>query len=113
MKPLAARLCSTANPKVFLGYSDSTTIQMALLRAGIRSFYGPAIMAGFGENAGLHDDLLEGVKRTLFEPAARLEWPENRDGWTVELLDWSDPATQQQRRGLHEHRVALARRRHP
>ena len=89
-----------ANPKVFLGYSDSTIIHMALLRAGITSFYGPAIMAGFGENAGLHDYLVDGVRRTLFEPAAPLEWPENRDGWTVELLDWSDPATQQQRREL-------------
>jgi muramoyltetrapeptide carboxypeptidase LdcA involved in peptidoglycan recycling len=37
-----------ANPKVFLGYSDSTILQMALLRAGLTSFYGPAIMAGFG-----------------------------------------------------------------
>lgn len=49
-----------ANPKVFLGYSDSTIIQMALLRAGLTSFYGPAIMAGFAENAGLHDYLVRG-----------------------------------------------------
>jgi muramoyltetrapeptide carboxypeptidase LdcA involved in peptidoglycan recycling len=89
-----------ANPKVFLGYSDSTIIQMAMLRAGLTSFYGPAIMAGFGENAGLHDYLLEGVRRTLFDPVAPLEWPENRDGWTVEHLDWSDPATQHRRREL-------------
>ena len=30
-----------ANPKVFLGSSDSTITQMALLRAGVTSFYGP------------------------------------------------------------------------
>jgi muramoyltetrapeptide carboxypeptidase LdcA involved in peptidoglycan recycling len=89
-----------ANPKVFLGYSDSTILQMALLRAGVTSFYGPTIMAGFGENGGLHDYLVEGVRRTLFEPEAPLEWPENRDGWTVEHLDWSDPANQQWRRQL-------------
>jgi muramoyltetrapeptide carboxypeptidase LdcA involved in peptidoglycan recycling len=88
------------NPKVFLGYSDSTITQMAMLRAGVTSFYGPAIMAGFAENAGLHDYLVEGVRRTLFEPTASLEWPENRDGWTVEFLDWSDPANQQRRREL-------------
>ncbi len=87
-----------ANPKVFLGYSDSTITQMALLRAGIVSFYGPAIMAGFGENAGLHDYLVEGVRRTLFEPVVPLLWPENRDGWTVEQLDWADPANQQRAR---------------
>jgi muramoyltetrapeptide carboxypeptidase LdcA involved in peptidoglycan recycling len=89
-----------ANPKVFLGSSDSTIIQMALLRAGVVSFYGPAIMAGFGENAGLHDYLIQGVRRTLFDPVAPLEWPENRDGWTVEHLDWTDPATQHRRREL-------------
>lgn len=89
-----------ANPKVFLGYSDSTITQMALLRAGIVSFYGPTIMAGFGENAGLHDYLVEGVRRTLFEPVAPLVWPENRNGWTVEQLDWGDPADQQRAREL-------------
>jgi muramoyltetrapeptide carboxypeptidase LdcA involved in peptidoglycan recycling len=89
-----------ANPKVFLGYSDSTVTQMALLRAGVVSFYGPAIMAGFGENAGLHGYLLEGVRRTLFEPEPVLEWPENRDGWTVEHLDWEDPVNQRRAREL-------------
>jgi muramoyltetrapeptide carboxypeptidase LdcA involved in peptidoglycan recycling len=90
-----------ANPKVFLGYSDSTITQMALLRAGITSFYGPSIMAGFGENAGLHDYLVDGVRRTLFDPVAPLVWPENRAGWTVERSDWSDPANQDRPRGLH------------
>jgi muramoyltetrapeptide carboxypeptidase LdcA involved in peptidoglycan recycling len=89
-----------ANPKVFLGYSDSTITQMALLRCGVVSFYGPAIMAGFAENAGLHDYLVEGVRRTLFEPVAPLVWPEHRDGWTSQLLDWSDPANQHHRREL-------------
>jgi muramoyltetrapeptide carboxypeptidase LdcA involved in peptidoglycan recycling len=89
-----------ANPKVFLGYSDPTTIHLALRRVGITSFYGPAIMSGFGENAGLHDYLEAGVRRMLFEPQAPLVWPQNRDGWTVELLDWGDPANQDHRRGL-------------
>lgn len=89
-----------ANPKVFLGFSDSTITQMALLRAGITSFYGPSIMSGFAENGGLHDYLVEGVRRTLFEPDAPYRWPENRGGWTVEHLDWSDPANQQRRRTL-------------
>ncbi|TVP65344.1 MAG: LD-carboxypeptidase [Nitriliruptor sp.] len=89
-----------ANPKVFLGYSDSTVTQMALLRAGVTSYYGPSIMAGFGENAGLHGYLVDGVRRTLFDPVAPLNWPENREGWTVEQPDWSDPANQHRRRGL-------------
>ena len=42
-----------ANPKVFLGFSDTTTLHFACLAAGVTSFYGPAVMAGFGENAGM------------------------------------------------------------
>jgi muramoyltetrapeptide carboxypeptidase LdcA involved in peptidoglycan recycling len=41
------------NPKVFLGYSDSTVTHFAFLKAGVISFYGPSIMAGFDENGGL------------------------------------------------------------
>jgi muramoyltetrapeptide carboxypeptidase LdcA involved in peptidoglycan recycling len=89
-----------ANPKVYLGYSDPTIIHLALRRAGMRSFYGPTIMSGFAENQGLHAYLEQGVRRTLFEPEAPLVWPENRDGWTVEFLDWADPASQDRRRTL-------------
>lgn len=89
-----------ANPKVFLGYSDSTITQMAFLRARVVSFYGPAVMAGFGENGGILPYLRDGVRRMLFEPEAPLDWPENVDGWTVEHLGWADPANQQRRRAM-------------
>ena len=89
-----------ANPKVYLGCSDPTVIHMALRRAGLRSFYGPTIMASFGENQGLHDYVVQGVRRMLFETDAPVEWPENDVGWTVELLDWADPSSQQRGRRL-------------
>jgi len=38
-----------ANPKIFCGYSDVTSLHLALLaRAGLRTFYGPAVMPSFG-----------------------------------------------------------------
>jgi muramoyltetrapeptide carboxypeptidase LdcA involved in peptidoglycan recycling len=89
-----------ANPKVFLGFSDTTITHMACLRAGIVSFYGPSIMAGFGENGGLLPYLERGVRQTLFEPAEDTAWPENEEGWTVEFLDWADPSNQHQARTL-------------
>lgn len=89
-----------ANPKVFLGYSDSTITQMAFLRAGVVSFYGPAIMTGFAENGGMHRYLREGVRRMLFEPEVPLDWPENQEGWTVEFVDWMDPSNQERPRTL-------------
>ena len=89
-----------AHPKVFLGFSDTTITHMACLRAGIVTFYGPSILAGFGENGGLLPYMEDGVRRTLFEPEAPLAWPENTEGWTVEHLDWADPDNQSRPRAL-------------
>jgi muramoyltetrapeptide carboxypeptidase LdcA involved in peptidoglycan recycling len=88
------------NPKVFLGYSDTTVTQMACLRAGLVTFYDPAIMSGFAENGGLHRYLEDGVRRMLFSADAPVVWPPNTGGWTVELLDWADPDTQHRVREL-------------
>lgn len=83
-----------SNPKVVLGYSDTTMTHLACLRAGLMSFYGPSIMSGFAENGGLHRYLERGVRTALFDPTDDQVWPPNDDGWTVELLDWADPANQ-------------------
>ena len=90
-----------ANPKVFLGYSDTTISHMACFKAGLVSFYGPAVMAGFAENAGMFPYMVEAVRKTLFtaEPIGRIE--PNTAGWTVELLDWADPENQQRPRRLN------------
>lgn len=79
-----------ANPKAFVGYSDSTITHLALRRAGVVSYYGPALMAGFGESGGLHDYLVRGVRSVLVDGASGQPWPENTDGWTVEFQDWAD-----------------------
>jgi muramoyltetrapeptide carboxypeptidase LdcA involved in peptidoglycan recycling len=89
-----------ANPKVFLGFSDTTITQMAFLRAGVVSFYGPSLMTGFAENGGMHPYTRDGVRELLFSHAEAPSWPENDDGWTVEHLDWSDPSNQNRRRAL-------------
>jgi len=41
------------NPKVFLGYSDTTISHLVCYKAGLVSFYGPSIMAEFAENCGM------------------------------------------------------------
>ncbi len=89
-----------ANPKVFLGFSDTTALHLACYAAGVTSFYGPSIMAGFAENAGMHDYMVDGVRRALFatEPVGTV--PENTEGWTTEHLSWADPSLQSQRRRL-------------
>lgn len=88
------------NPKVFLGFSDTTALHLACYAAGITSFYGPSIMAGFAENGGMHAYTADGISRALFsvEPMGLI--PPNTEGWTVERTDWSLPAAEAPRRRL-------------
>lgn len=55
------------NPKIFMGYSDTTVIHLALNKLGINSFYGPAVMAGFAEAGGMFPYTKAAVQRALFE----------------------------------------------
>ncbi len=88
------------NPKVFMGYSDTTISHAACFKAGIVSFYGPSFMAGFAENGGMFPYMMDAVQRTLFsaEPIGVIE--PNRAGWTVEHLPWENPENQSIRRKL-------------
>ena len=89
------------NPKVFMGYSDTTISHAVCFKAGIVSFYGPSFMAGFAENRGMFPYMVDSVQRTLFsaEPIGTIA--PNRAGWTVEYLPWEDPENQSIRRKLN------------
>ena len=89
------------NPKVFMGYSDTTISHAACFKAGIVSFYGPSFMAGFAENGGMFPYMVESVQRTLFsaQPIGVIE--PNRAEWTVEYLPWEKPENQSIRRKLN------------
>ena len=89
-----------SNPKVFMGYSDTTVTHMACFKAGLVSFFGPAMMAGFAENGGMFPYMVDSVRRSLFSPAAIGKIEPNTGGWTAELLDWADPENQFRRRRL-------------
>ncbi len=82
------------NPKVFMGYSDTTVTHCVCRAAGLVSFYGPAFMSGFGENTGMFPYMVDSVRRTLFESEPIGLLPQNERGWTVERLDWADPSNQ-------------------
>jgi muramoyltetrapeptide carboxypeptidase LdcA involved in peptidoglycan recycling len=89
-----------ANPKVFLGFSDTTALHLACHTAGLTSFYGPSIMAGFAENGGMHAYTAESVYRALFAAEPIGEIPQNIEGWTAERTEWADTDLQSQRRRL-------------
>ena len=89
-----------SNPKVFMGYSDTTVTHMACFKAGLVSFFGPAMMAGFAENGGMFPYMVDSVRRSLFSPVAIGKIEPNTGGWTAELLDWADPENQFRKRKL-------------
>ena len=89
------------NPKIFMGYSDTTISHLACYKAGLVSFYGPAIMLEFAENCGIFPYVAETVRRTLFSSDAVGEVKPSSEGWTVEFLSWEDPANQQIKRKLN------------
>lgn len=88
------------NPKVFLGYSDTTVAHFMCYQAGLRSFYGPSIMSGFAENTGIYPYLEKSIQRMLFnsQPVGIVE--PNLDGWTDEKIDWANPQNQSIKRSL-------------
>lgn len=89
------------NPKVFMGFSDTTISHAACFKAEIVSFYGPSFMAGFAENCGMFPYMVDSVRRTLFsaEPIGIIE--PNQGEWTVEHLPWENPENQSIRRKLN------------
>ena len=89
------------NPKVYMGYSDTTVTLMACFKTGLVSFYGPAIMSGFAENCGMFPYMVDSIRKMLFSSAPIGRVPENTEGWTVEFLEWADPANQSRKRALN------------
>ncbi|WP_214484334.1 S66 peptidase family protein [Bacillus sp. SM2101] len=76
------------NSKVFIGYSDVTVSHFFCYKAGITSFYGPAILTDFAENVEMNPYTIEMVNRTLFsnEIIGEIQ-PANE--WTSERLEWT------------------------
>ena len=89
------------NPKIFLGYSDTTISHLVCYKAGLTSFYGPSIMAEFAENGGMFPYMVQSLRKTLFSSEVIGEVKPNTDGWTAERLDWANPANQQVKRKLN------------
>ena len=75
------------NPKVFMGYSDTTVNHYMCYKAGLSSIYGPAVLSDFAENVAMPSYTLNFVKRTLFsaEPIGQVPPAPN---WCSDRLEW-------------------------
>lgn len=76
------------NPKIFVGLSDTTTINFLCLKAGIVSFYGPSVLFGLAENGGIDNYTKEYFEKALFsdKPIGKIE--NNKEGWTLDKVPW-------------------------
>lgn len=76
------------NPKVFLGYSDTTIGHLVCFHAGLSSFYGPSVLAEFAENLGIYPYTANWVEKTLFQTKV-LGKISPAPQWTGEYLPWT------------------------
>lgn len=63
------------NPKIFTGFSDTTSNHFMMYQAGLISYYGASIMTNFSEYGKINDYTAKMIKDTLFEPKETLEIP--------------------------------------
>lgn len=78
------------DPKIVIGYSDVTALLLGIYaQTGLVTFYGPALVASFGELSPLVDETLVGFLSVCMAGGAslphRLPTPTQ---WTEERLDW-------------------------
>ena len=87
------------NPKIFMGYSDTTVNHFMMRKAGLVSFYGPSILAEFAENVEMHEYTVNHIRSVLFEPTPELEISPGPD-WTAERLEWGKESNNKIRRAM-------------
>lgn len=76
------------NPKIFMGYSDTTVNHFMLNKAKICSLYGPSILGEFAENIKMHEYTDKYINDILFLNKEKIEIVSS-NVWTSEFLDWS------------------------
>lgn len=75
------------NPKIFLGYSDSTITHLMCYKVGLISYYGPSILAEFAENIKIFEYTNESIRKTLFNQEV-IGVIKPSSTWTSERIKW-------------------------
>ncbi len=77
------------NPKIFMGYSDTTVNHFMMNKAGIISYYGPSIMCEFGEYVKMFDYTKEAVENILFNDSENYEI-KSSEIWSNDFVPWKE-----------------------
>jgi muramoyltetrapeptide carboxypeptidase LdcA involved in peptidoglycan recycling len=85
------------NPKVFIGYSDTTANHFMCYHAGLSSFYGPSVLVDFAEGGAMCDYTVDYLRRAVFsnEPIGKVE---PSSVWTSEQHPWDEAHLNYKRR---------------
>ena len=63
------------NPKIFTGFSDTTSNHFMMYKAGVTSYYGATILTNFSEYVKINDYTAKAIWDTLFDPKPTLDIP--------------------------------------
>lgn len=82
-----------ADPKIIIGYSDTTALLAGIYaQTGLITFYGPALVASFGEFPPLVDETYRAFSEILCTGHQGFYDYVLPEKWTDERLNWNDPA---------------------
>ena len=75
------------NPKIFTGFSDTTAHHFMMLKAGVMSYYGPALLTDFGAYGAMPYYTARAIRALWFDAMPRFEmekcpyWIRKRKAW--------------------------------
>ena len=80
-----------ADPKIIVGYSDATSILLGIhQKTGLIPFYGPALVASFGEFPPLVDTTYDAFSSIVMAGESNGWTYEIPDAWTDEMIPWEE-----------------------
>lgn len=93
------------HPKIFCGFSDSTSVHFMFYKAGVQSFYGPSVMCQFAENVAMHEYSKNAIFSALFEDkpyqiTSSCTWCGCTLGWEKESNNYISRPMQDELHGL-------------
>lgn len=77
------------NPKIFMGYSDSTVSHFMLNKAGVVSYYGPSIMCEVAEYGKMFDYTVDAINNILFTDTTNYEI-KSSPYWSKDFVPWEE-----------------------
>ena len=89
------------NPKIFMGFSDTTVNHLMMYKAGVVSYYGPALICDFAEYVDMYNYTEDAIRKLLFEAQENYEI-KKCDYWTNEHISWCEENINKQKTRIKE-----------